>query len=156
MKKSEKDLRARKRKYDKEYRLVNKKRLSKLSKIYREKNPQKYTDIRNRYKEKHKERVKKSNARYSKNNAGIRAAGSARRRALKKKATPIWRNEEVIKAFYILSNIFSNWTGVRYHVDHIVPINSSLVCGLHVEHNLQILIGKDNIIKSNKVWPDMP
>ena len=39
---------------------------------------------------------------------------------------------------------------VKYSVDHIIPIQHELVCGLHVEHNLQIIPLIDNIRKHNK------
>ena len=88
------------------------------------------------------------------------AAKAARYRVRKRKAMPEWAYDEFEQLFiseiYDLARLRSKMLGIDYHVDHIVPIKSSLVCGLHCSDNLQILSGKENSAKRNHYWPDMP
>ncbi len=73
----------------------------------------------------------------------------AKRRALLKKAIPKWANRDEIRLIYKLAREMEIEDGLTYHVDHIIPLSHPLVCGLHVETNLQVLLDKDNFKKSN-------
>lgn len=80
----------------------------------------------------------------------------ARRRAAKVGATVAWASKEGIEAFYAEAQRLTRETGVSYHVDHIVPLQSKLVCGLHCEANLQVITAFENVSKLNRYWPNMP
>ena len=84
------------------------------------------------------------------------ATGTLWHKAKKLNAIPRWANRTAIEALYKRAQELTDTTGVRHQVDHIVPLASPIVCGLHVEHNLQVLTLKENRAKSNKHWPDMP
>lgn len=77
------------------------------------------------------------------NNKSYYLARNAARRALKLNATPSWANLEKIKEIYRICP-------KGYHVDHIIPLQGELVCGLHVENNLQHLPALENMQKHNK------
>tara|TARA_R110000822_G_scaffold152130_3_gene291406 strand:+ start:195 stop:833 length:639 start_codon:yes stop_codon:yes gene_type:complete len=80
----------------------------------------------------------------------------AARMMSKIQATPAWSNAEHktrINAIYALTQQLQEVTGAIYHVDHIVPLHSNLVCGLHVWWNLQPLPEKTNILKNDAFDP---
>ena len=83
-------------------------------------------------------------------------AKSSARRARKLQATVAWADKDKIAWFYAQAKELTKFTGMVYHVDHIVPLTSKLVCGLHNEFNLQLLPGPENLRKQNRHWPDMP
>lgn len=80
----------------------------------------------------------------------------ARRRAARLNATPAWASRTKMEQIYRKAKELRDQTGHDYQVDHIAPLISPLVCGLHCEFNLQIIMGKDNFRKGNRTWPDMP
>jgi hypothetical protein len=91
---------------------------------------------------------------HKKANPHLCNANSAKRKATKLKATPAWTNKEHIESLYLIAAI-NRQGGYDIHVDHIVPLQSDLVCGLHCEANLQLLYARDNISKGNRHWPNM-
>lgn len=46
--------------------------------------------------------------------------------------------------------------GEDVHIDHVIPICSDIVCGLHVPWNLEVITVTENLRKSNRWWPDHP
>ena len=65
-------------------------------------------------------------------------------------ATPAWFERELVR------QVYARAADLGMQVDHIVPLNSDRVCGLHCHANLQLLEGNMNRSKSNRYWPDMP
>jgi hypothetical protein len=84
-------------------------------------------------------------------NQAIYVANARKREKRIKQATPPWANLKAIEAFYIRAAELSKLTGIKHHVDHIYPLKSPIMCGLHVEANLQILPAKVNLRKSNRI-----
>ena len=99
-------------------------------------------------KERRKTLGKEVLAEYQKNyyikNHHMMAFKKALRRSRKRQATPFWSDLYKIKEIY--ANCPENLT-----VDHIIPITSPFVCGLHVSWNLQYLTRSENSKKGNRI-----
>lgn len=119
-----------------------------------------YKDARNRQWRKDNPAKARQLARvYRMVNADRNRFQSAQYRAKKLEATPLWLNQDQIDEvldFHKAARLFQIYTGVEYHVDHIVPLQGETVCGLHVPWNLQLLPWNENLSKQNRHWPDMP
>jgi len=126
--------------YSKNYRLNNLDRI----KEYELNNKNKRKKYLKEYRLKNKEKEKEYKRLYVLNNRNLINANTAKRRASKLNATPKFANLNKIKEIY--KNCPKG-----FHVDHIIPLNNKLVCGLHVEWNLQYLPAKENLSKSNKL-----
>ena len=102
------------------------------------------------------DKIREKSARYWEEHPESVNAKTAKRRATKLQASPLWADKEAILDKYREAKRLSEETGIEYNVDHVVPLQHPLVCGLHVEHNLEAITAKQNQQKGNRVWPDMP
>ena len=113
------------------------------SRINRLNNPEKYRQIVNKS---NKKRYYKN---YAYERSRLNALNASRRAATPKWLTAIHR--AMIREFYDIAKAMETQTGIKYHVDHISPVNGGNVCGLHVPWNLQILSASENCSKKNLV-----
>lgn len=78
------------------------------------------------------------------------------RRESERRATPPWADRAKIRALYKTARRLTKETGEQHDVDHIVPLLHPLVCGLHVDWNMEVMHWRFNSEKGNLYWPDMP
>ena len=95
------------------------------------------------------ERLAEYHRTYRNAHRGSFVARNIARQRGQKTATPLWANTAEINAVYSRARKLETLDGIKRHVDHIVPLRGKLVCGLHVENNLQILTAKENMRKTN-------
>ena len=104
------------------------------------KHPELDTNARNRlWKKQNKEKVNVINA---------------FRRSAKLRATPKWFGELdqfVVEEAYELVERRNKTTGIKWSVDHMIPLQAKEACGLHCYQNIQVIPEKLNCMKRNKM-----
>jgi hypothetical protein len=104
------------------------------------------------YYDKNKEKHNEKSKQWRQKNKGVVRYHQRKYKYLKRRAIPSWFEHEKV----LIEKVYEMAGVLGMQVDHIVPINSKLVCGLHCWHNLQLLAPSENRSKSNSYWPDMP
>ena len=155
--------------YKRNHYLRNRQVMNASSKSWVRNNPDRSKDIKTRWRVANKAKAIASTRRWQKlNTKSVNAAArryqirhpgevnyqNRMRELTQKRATPPWLSDNdklKIKKLYIEAARISSKTGVKYHVDHIYPLQGKTCCGLHVPWNLQILLGSVNIAKRNKL-----
>ena len=122
--------------YNKDYRCKNSETAKKRSADWRKNNPEKYRETKANTYKKHKEKF------YARN---------ALRRAQQYSLTPSWADKTKILKIYEECKRITLETGIKHHVDHIIPIRGKMVSGFHVEYNLRIIPAKENLKKNNRL-----
>lgn len=131
------------------YREKNKEKIAKGHKQYYENNADLMIERAAKWVAANPEKRKVISRSYGKRNQKAKNGRTAHYRAKKIQATPPWLTEIDLAAIAALYQMCPK----GYHVDHIVPLRSDDVCGLHVPWNLQLLPGVENMSKGNKILP---
>jgi len=150
------------------WRSENKGRFEEMQRVWREKNVDRLRAYRaatyeknkgkenaqaTLYKAENKERLARYQADRLKQFPELNRFARSLRRAAEKAAMPKWADRKKMREIYAECVRVSEATGIPHHVDHIYPLKSDWVCGLHCEANLQILPAAVNQAKSNRPWP---
>lgn len=103
------------------------------------------------YEAKNKEKRLLKSRNYAKNNPEKVALIALKRRVKEKQCTPLWAKSSDFTRIYKLRDRLNKEAGyIKYHIDHVIPINAKLATGLHVIQNLKITLAAYNMSKQNK------
>lgn len=120
------------------------------------KKPAGYAAQKNReYHAKYPEKAKEYRARTKPENL----ARVQKRNAKKLQAIPKWATDFDDFVFVEAADLARRRfiaTGIKWHVDHIVPLQGKTVSGFHVCNNFQVIPAIENIKKGNRTWPNKP
>lgn len=138
----------------KDYYQKNREKQLKRQKVLNLKHRQEKPNYHKDYYDKNREEILTKKSAYIQANLPKIIAKNMKRHATKKQRTPKWLAKphfKEIEAFYIEASIRTKETGIKHHVDHIIPLQGENVSGLHVPWNLQILTASENISKGNRI-----
>lgn len=109
-------------------------------------------DWKKLYQEANRDILREKNRRWQRANPVKVREKTRRYQASRQGATPFWLTAiqlAQIQEFYEIAEALQMQTNIKYHVDHVHPLNGEIICGLHVPWNLQVLPYDENIRKSN-------
>ena len=138
----------------KAYSEKNKEKENLRTKEWAKNNSEKRKAIQAAWRKKNKEKMAIHSKNWRENNRSEYNALQAKRRAIKTQSIPNWLTKEhykEISEFYKMAKDLDKIFPWKQHVDHIVPLNNKLVCGLHTPWNLQILSSFLNQSKNNRL-----
>lgn len=141
--------------YNQKYQKEKPEIVNKHTMNWQRKNPEKVRDVARLNVKNDPEKHKLRRQKYAKENPEKINANTAKRRASNKSRIltllpDLELDMKIIRDIYKQAKIIKQSTGIQHHVDHIIPLQSNTVSGLHVSWNLQILSQSENCAKNNK------
>lgn len=121
-----------------------------INKEWAKKNPEKVKRIKKKWRDSNPEKCQEMKKVWMEQNRGKVREYCAHRRVTLRKATPRWASRKGMQYIHSLA------VERGLVVDHIVPINSDIVCGLNTPDNLRCIPETLNSFKGNRYWENMP
>lgn len=138
--------------YNEKWRKANPEKSAQYRHNYYMKNKAKLKIKQDQWNEQHLHKVRAYKALWRKKNKGKVNSWTAKRYTSKLSRTPKWLtllHFQQIEIFYDAANRLTEELGIRFSVEHIVPLQGKNVSGLHVPWNLQVIPLLDNCIKND-------
>jgi hypothetical protein len=135
-----------------------KERRKERTKKWREETIEKRKEYSKNYCASNKEKRAEYYSNWRKQNKDLHCAKETKRRSAKLKRTPNWVDEDemwVIKEAYSLALLREKTTGIKWHVDHYLPLQGKTVSGLHTMYNIQVIPARQNLRKNNRMVGDI-
>lgn len=124
--------------YGAKWKAANREQRTAIVRSWRERNPDKVAVM-----------SAKAGRKWAASNKGKRNATVKARQHAKRQSMPPWVDRAAFLPIYEEAARLTRETGIPHEVDHIVPIQHPLVCGLHVPANLRVIPRSANRAKRN-------
>ncbi len=122
-------------------------------KLWKAKNREKVLSHKQAYRDRHSKKIAESTRQWKRNNHEKWSLNKELRATRAKQARVSW-NQELTQLVMIeaidVRKRREKITGIKWHIDHIIPLKGDLVCGLHVWNNIAVIPAVTNISKSNR------
>jgi hypothetical protein len=121
-------------------------------KAWKEANPEKMKAYKQDWQEKNRVEQRARLNKWKKDNPEKVLADFHKRRASQINATPKWYGEFdafVMQEAALLSRYRSAITNVKWHIDHMIPLQSKTASGFHCASNIQVIPEALNVRKRN-------
>jgi hypothetical protein len=141
----------RKRAMDREYGRKNRAKLNEKLRERRRRKPEVYQEIQRRYYAKNREKCDERSKKWMLDHPHHVSERSRRLKVSRKQAYVAWASRDAMAALYREAARLTLITGIPHEVDHIVPLTSKVVCGLHWEGNMRVVPRRVNRSKINRL-----